>query len=118
MNDSSEPVESRITRTPGTGRSRRAWARATIAPTELRLSLAPGTTARAPMSAMAAVAPAEKSPPRRRSPALPERPPSAVSSGPRKTPNMIGMLWSAFSWRRGVKRMPSRGSAGWNTSPL
>ena len=50
MNDSSEPVESRITRTPGTGSSRGAAESRTATP--VRLSLAPGTTgaARCPPS--------------------------------------------------------------------
>ena len=49
------------------------------------------------MSAMAAVAPTEKNMPERRSPRGRRRPPSASSSGPRKTPKMIGMLWLARS---------------------
>ncbi len=54
MNDSSEPADSRITRTPGIGSSRSEAARLSSTATPLRLSLAPGTTWRTPMSAMAA----------------------------------------------------------------
>ena len=82
MKDSSDPVESRITRTPSSGRSRRSWASATSTATELRLSLAPGTTRREPMSAIAAVAPSAKKSPARRSPARRSSAPSAISSRP------------------------------------
>ena len=57
MNPSSEPVESRITRTPSGEPSESSFASATSTATELRLSFAPGTTRLAPMFAIAAVAP-------------------------------------------------------------
>ncbi len=54
MNDSSEPVESRITRMPGIGSSLSDRASESSTATPVRLSLAPGTTLRRPMSAIAA----------------------------------------------------------------
>ena len=80
--------------------------------------MAPGTTLLAPMFAMDAVAPSEKNIPQRLSQRRPSSPQSASSNGPRKTPNMIGMLWLARSCSFGISSMPLRGSAGWKTSPL
>ncbi len=51
MKDSSEPVETRMTRTPGMGSS---LASDSSTATPVRLSFAPGTTLRTPMSAIAA----------------------------------------------------------------
>ena len=117
MNDSSEPVDRRITRTPRTGCSRSACARATSTPTELRLSLAPGTTSRLPMSAIAAAAPAEKSRPRRRRPAPPR---AAAQRGEHRAEEHAEHDREALVRRLvqpRVKRIPSRGSAGWKTRP-
>ena len=80
--------------------------------------MAPGTTLLAPMFAMHALAPSEKNIPMRFSQRGPSSPQSASSSGPRKTPNMIGMLWFARSCCFGISSIPLRGSAGWKTSPL
>ena len=117
MNDSSEPVESKITRTPGGGSSRKARTSATLTATALRLSLAPGTTARAPMSIIEAPASAEKNAPMRRKERRPVSPQRATNTGPRNTPKMIGTLCSAFSWSLGMSFIARRGSPGWNTSP-
>ena len=80
--------------------------------------MAPGTTSLEPMSAMHALAPSEKNIPARFSERRPSSPQSASSSGPRKTPKMIGTLWFARSCSLGISSIPFRGSAGWNTSPL
>ena len=54
LNDSSEPAESRITRSDEVGSERRRRASASSRTTAVALSLAPGTTSRAPISAIAA----------------------------------------------------------------
>ena len=118
MNDSSEPVESRITRTSWGGSSASSWARATSTATALRLSFAPGTTLLAPMFAITPSLPARRTSRSASASGGPSSPQSASSSGPRKTPNMIGMLWLARSCSFGISSMPLRGSAGWKTSPL
>ena len=70
------------------------------------------------MFAITAVAPSEKNIPQRFSQRRPSSPQSASSSGPRNTPNMIGMLWFACACSFGISSMPLRGSAGWKTRPL
>ena len=117
MKDSSEPVDTSITRSPRTGRSRSEWASATTVATELRLSFAPGTTARAPMSAIAAAAPtASPRPPggaqtARRGPQRHEQRAQEHPVDDRQALVCLGVQ---------VRQAPHRepGSSGWKTSPL
>ena len=101
MNDSSEPVETSITRTLCTGSSASARATASSATTPVALSFAPGTTSRLAISANVAAAPAETIPPARRSSALPVSAPIAANAGPPNTGAISAGLVSFASISRG-----------------
>ena len=70
------------------------------------------------MSAIAAVAPSAMPIPTRRSTRRRSSADSAIITGPRKRPYMIGTLWVDFSCSSGNSRIPVRGIPGWKTSPL
>ena len=117
MNDSSEPVESRITRTPSGGRSASSLASATITADGAEVVVRSRHDLARPMSAITPMAPSDRNIPARFGRRAPASPHSASRSGPRKTPNMIGTLWLARACCFGISSMPFRGSAGWNTRP-
>lgn len=115
LKDSSAPAESKITRTPAGGSSRKRWARASSETTAVPLSLAPGTTSRTPMSVIAATEPIPRNRPSLVSSRLPLRAPSAARSGPPSTGAIIIGLVSVFSIR--PRRSAISGSLGWKTRP-
>ena len=118
MNDSSEPVDTSSTRTPGCGRSPSERASASSTATALRLSLAPGTTSLRAMSAIVTVVAPASSDPQRRRPLRPRIEPSATNTGPSHVANMIGSVCVERSSSSGKRSANSFGSPGWKISPL